>query len=94
MTEYENLREITTLTHSLFLLFTDFTDTSWYSSPILILTSKFMCVVFGVIFVIFPLIIGLWVIAFINQTNEITNNLLQYHELKEEQEKRKTSISI
>ena len=41
------------------------------------------------------MIIGLCIILFINKTNENTNNLLQYYvELKDEEEKRKTSVSI
>lgn len=78
MTEYENLREITTLTETMK------EQQAW-------IVLEVACIL---LVLIVMMIIGLCVIAFINQTNEITNNLLQYHELKDEQEKRKTSVSI
>ena len=78
MTEYKNLREITTLA-----------ETMKEQQAWIVLEVACILVILGSM-----LIIGLCIILFINKTNENTNNLLQYHELKDEQEKRKTSISI
>ena len=79
MTDYETLREINTLTETMK------EQQAWIHLEV------------GCILVILVgmMIIGLCIILFINKTNENTNNLLQYYvELKDEQEKRKTSISI
>ena len=79
MTEYETLREINTLT-----------ETMKEQQAWIVLEVACILVILGSM-----LIIGLCIILFINKTNENTNNLLQYYvELKDEQEKRKTSVSI
>ena len=79
MTEYENLREITTLAETMK------EQQAW----ILLEVACILVILVGM------MIIGLCIILFINKTNENTNNLLQYYvELKDEQEKRKTSVSI
>ena len=78
MTDYETLREINTLTETMK------EQQAW----ILLEVACILVILVGM------MIIGLCIILFINKTNENTNNLLQYHELKDEQEKRKTSISI
>jgi len=75
MAEYETLRQINTLT-----------ETMKEQQAWIILEVAFILVV-----LIVMMIIGMCVIAFINQTNENINNLLQYHELKE---KRTKSVSI
>ena len=78
MTEYENLREITTLA-----------ETMKEQQAWILLEIACILVILGCM-----TIIGLCIILFINKTNENTNNLLQYYvELKDE-EKRKTSVSI
>ena len=77
MTEYENLREITTLAETMKMK----EQQAW-------ILLEFACICCMEV-------IGLCVILFINKTNENTNNLLQYYvELKDEEEKRKTSVSI
>ena len=77
--DYENLREITTLAETMK------EQQAW----ILLEVACILVILVGM------MIIGLCIILFINKTNENTNNLLQYYvELKDEQEKRKTSISI
>ena len=79
MTDYKTLREINTLA-----------ETMKEQQAWIVLEVACILVILGSM-----LIIGLCIILFINKTNENTNNLLQYYvELKEEQEKRKTSISI
>ncbi len=78
MTDYKTLREINTLA-----------ETMKEQQAWIVLEVACILVILGSM-----LIIGLCIILFINKTNENTNNLLQYHELKDEQEKRKTSISI
>lgn len=79
MMDYENLREITTLAETMK------EQQAW----ILLEVACILVILVGM------MIIGLCIILFINKTNENTNNLLQYYvELKDEQEKRKTSISI
>lgn len=79
MTDYETLREINTLTETMK------EQQAW----ILLEVGCILVILVGM------MIIGLCIILFINKTNENTNNLLQYYvELKDEQEKRKTSISI
>ncbi len=77
--DYENLREITTLAETMK------EQQAW----ILLEVACILVILVGM------MIIGLCIILFINKTNENTNNLLQYYvELKDEQEKRKTSVSI
>ena len=79
MTDYETLREINTLTETMK------EQQAW----ILLEVGCILVILVGM------MIIGLCIILFINKTNENTNNLLQYYvELKDEEEKRKTSISI
>lgn len=79
MADYENLRQITTLTQTMK------EQQAW----ILLEVACILVILIGM------MIIGLCIILFINKTNENTNNLLQYYvELKDEEEKRKTSISI
>ena len=79
MTDYETLREINTLTETLK------EQQAW----ILLEVACILVILVGM------MIIGLCIILFINKTNENTNNLLQYYvELKDEQEKRETSVSI
>tara|TARA_B100001093_G_scaffold517226_2_gene598167 strand:+ start:5485 stop:5724 length:240 start_codon:yes stop_codon:yes gene_type:complete len=79
MMDYENLREITTLAETMK------EQQAW----ILLEVACILVILVGM------MIIGLCIILFINKTNENTNNLLQYYvELKDEQEKRKTSVSI
>ena len=79
MTDYETLREINTLTETMK------EQQAW----IIVEVGCILVILVGM------MIIGLCIILFINKTNENTNNLLQYYvELKDEQEKRKTSISI
>ena len=79
MTEYENLREITTLAETMK------EQQAW-------IVLEVACIL---VILIGMMIIGLCIILFINKTNENTNNLLQYYvELKDEEEKRKTSVSI
>ena len=79
MTEYENLREITTLAETMK------EQQAW-------IVLEVACIL---VILVGMMIIGLCIILFINKTNENTNNLLQYYvELKDEQEKRKTSVSI
>ena len=79
MADYENLRQITTLTQTMK------EQQAW----ILFEVACILVILVGM------MIIGLCIILFINKTNENTNNLLQYYvELKDEEEKRKTSISI
>ena len=79
MTDYETLREINTLTETIK------EQQAW----ILLEVACILVILVGM------MIIGLCIILFINKTNENTNNLLQYYvELKDEQEKRKTSVSI
>jgi hypothetical protein len=78
MAEYENLREITTLAETMK------EQQAW-------VVLEVACIL---VILVGMMIIGLCIILFINKTNENTNNLLQYYELKDEQEKRKTSISI
>jgi len=79
MTDYKTLREINTLA-----------ETMKEQQAWIVLEVACILVILGSM-----LIIGLCIILFINKTNENTNNLLQYYvELKDEQEKRKTSISI
>ncbi len=78
MADYKTLREINTLA-----------ETMKEQQAWIVLEVACILVILGSM-----LIIGLCIILFINKTNENTNNLLQYHELKDEQEKRKTSISI
>jgi len=79
MTEYETLREINTLTETIK------EQQAW----ILLEVACILVILVGM------MIIGLCIILFINKTNENTNNLLQYYvELKDEEEKRKTSVSI
>ena len=78
MTEYENLREITTLAETMK------EQQAW-------IVLEVACIL---VILVGMMIIGLCIILFINKTNENTNNLLQYYvELKDE-EKRKTSVSI
>lgn len=77
--DYENLREITTLAETMK------EQQAW-------IVLEVACIL---VILIGMMIIGLCIILFINKTNENTNNLLQYYvELKDEQEKRKTSVSI
>lgn len=79
MTDYETLREINTLAETMK------EQQAW----ILLEVACILVILVGM------MIIGLCIILFINKTNENTNNLLQYYvELKDEQEKRKTSVSI
>lgn len=79
MTDYETLREINTLTETMK------EQQAW----ILLEVGCILVILVGM------MIIGLCIILFINKTNENTNNLLQYYvELKDEEEKRKTSVSI
>ena len=79
MADYENLRQITTLTQTMK------EQQAW----ILFEVACILVILVGM------MIIGLCIILFINKTNENTNNLLQYYvELKDEEEKRKTSVSI
>ena len=79
MTDYKTLREINTLA-----------ETMKEQQAWIVLEVACILVILGSM-----LIIGLCIILLINKTNENTNNLLQYYvELKDEQEKRKTSISI
>mgnify|MGYP001223963165 FL=1 len=79
MTDYETLREINTLTETMK------EQQAW----ILLEVGCILVILVGM------MIIGLCIILFINKTNENTNNLLQYYvEQKDEQENRKTSISI
>ena len=79
MTDYKTLREINTLA-----------ETMKEQQAWIVLEVACILVILGSM-----LIIGLCIILFINKTNENTNNLLQYYvELKDEQEKRKTSVSI
>ena len=79
MADYENLRQITTLTQTMK------EQQAW----ILLEVACILVILIGM------MIIGLCIILFINKTNENTNNLLQYYvELKDEEEKRKTSVSI
>lgn len=79
MADYENLRQITTLTQTMK------EQQAW----ILLEVACILVILVGM------MIIGLCIILFINKTNENTNNLLQYYvELKDEEEKRKTSVSI
>ncbi len=79
MTDYETLREINTLTETIK------EQQAW----ILLEVACILVILVGM------MIIGLCIILFINKTNENTNNLLQYYvELKDEEEKRKTSVSI
>jgi signal transduction histidine kinase len=79
MTEYETLREINTLTETMK------EQQAW-------IVLEVACIL---VILVGMMIIGLCIILFINKTNENTNNLLQYYvELKDEQEKRKTSVSI
>ena len=79
MTDYETLREINTLTETMK------EQQAW----ILLEVACILVILVGM------MIIGLCIILFINKTNENTNNLLQYYvELKDEQEKRETSVSI
>ena len=78
MTEYENLREITTLAETMK------EQQAW-------IVLEVACIL---VILVGMMIIGPCIILFINKTNENTNNLLQYYvELKDE-EKRKTSVSI
>lgn len=77
--DYENLREITTLAETMK------EQQAW-------IVLEVACIL---VILVGMMIIGLCIILFINKTNENTNNLLQYYvELKDEQEKRKTSVSI
>ena len=77
--DYENLREITTLA-----------ETMKEQQAWILLEVACILVILGCM-----MIIGLCIILFINKTNENTNNLLEYYvELKDDQEKRKTSVSI
>ena len=77
--DYETLREINTLAETMK------EQQAW----ILLEVACILVILVGM------MIIGLCIILFINKTNENTNNLLQYYvELKDEQEKRKTSVSI
>jgi len=78
MAEYENLREITTLA-----------ETMKEQQAWVVLEVAFILVV-----LVIMMVIGMCVIAFINQTNENINNLLQYHELKEKEVVHKKSVSI
>lgn len=79
MMDYENLREITTLAETMK------EQQAW-------IVLEVACIL---VILVGMMIIGLCIILFINKTNENTNNLLQYYvELKDEQEKRKTSVSI
>ena len=79
MAEYENLREITTLAETMK------EQQAW-------VVLEVACIL---VILVGMMIIGLCIILLINKTNENTNNLLQYYvELKDEQEKRKTSVSI
>ena len=79
MTDYETLKEINTLAETMK------EQQAW----ILLEVACILVILVGM------MIIGLCIILFINKTNENTNNLLQYYvELKDEQEKRKTSVSI
>lgn len=79
MTDYETLREINLLAETMK------EQQAW----ILLEVACILVILVGM------MIIGLCIILFINKTNENTNNLLQYYvELKDEQEKRKTSVSI
>jgi signal transduction histidine kinase len=79
MTDYETLREINTLTETMK------EQQAW-------IVLEVACIL---VILVGMMIIGLCIILFINKTNENTNNLLQYYvELKDEQEKRKTSVSI
>ena len=77
--DYETLREINTLAETMK------EQQAW----ILLEVACILVILVGM------MIIGLCIILFINKTNENTNNLLQYYvELKDEEEKRKTSVSI
>lgn len=79
MTDYETLREINTLAETMK------EQQAW-------IVLEVACIL---VILVGMMIIGLCIILFINKTNENTNNLLQYYvELKDEQEKRKTSVSI
>ena len=79
MTEYETLIEINTLTETMK------EQQAW-------IVLEVACIL---VILVGMMVIGLCIILFINKTNENTNNLLQYYvELKDEQEKRQTSVSI
>ena len=81
MTEYENLREINTLAETMKMK----EQQAW-----ILLGVSCILVILGCMTIIL-----LCIIFFIDKTNKNTNNLLEYYvELKDEEEKRKTSVSI